>query len=149
MTFAEPPRHQVRLVVSREQAVKAMANARGHIVHVPTVPAELATQTGWTARIQPLGATCIPDDAYGRFGRAEAIHCTCISAWCVGGTPTVKPLTRRCHPCHQLVAGLLVGYPIGHEQPHLLLPICDQEDLLARDALLAFQIREGQVYFSR
>ena len=32
MTFAEPTRHQVRIVVSREQAMHAMAYARAHDV---------------------------------------------------------------------------------------------------------------------
>jgi hypothetical protein len=32
MTFVEPTRHKLRIVVSREQALKAMAYARGHDV---------------------------------------------------------------------------------------------------------------------
>jgi hypothetical protein len=122
-----------------------------YITPHPIAPAEraLATQTGWIAHLELLGACCIPDDLYGKTGRAEAVRCTRIAAWCVGGTRTVKPLMRQRHIIHPLTAGLLVGYPIGHEQPHLLLPICDQEDLLARDAQLCFQIRDGEVLFTK
>jgi hypothetical protein len=119
------------------------------IAHSPTAPAEHASRTGWIAHIKPLGASAIPDDADGTYGRAEAIHCTRISAWCVRGTPTVQPLMRRRHKSHKLDAGLLVACRISDVYPHLLVPICDQEDLLARDARLSFQIRGGAVFFSR
>jgi hypothetical protein len=110
---------------------------------------ELVERTGWLARIEPLGKTWIEDTCCGCFGRAEAVRCISISAWCMASAWGIRSVVPQPHKPHPIDHGCLLRLPLDHDHAGLLVPLCDQAEVPERYTPLRFHIRDGAVFFSQ
>jgi hypothetical protein len=115
----------------------------------PRLRTALLEQTGWMAHIEPLGRPIFSDDCTGSIGRAPAIRCIGIEAWCVCHAPDFRRYTANRHVGHLLDAGLIIQQPVPISPLRFLLPVCDELDLPVCVAPFRFHIRDGTVYFTQ
>jgi hypothetical protein len=120
-----------------------------YLARLPRLYKALAERSGWVLQVEPLGETAISNGPPYRSGRAEAVRCIAMSAWCMCQSWDVEKLVHTRHRGHLISSGQLLLFPGATCQPGSFLPVCDQEALPSPYVPLRFQIRDGTVYFSQ
>jgi hypothetical protein len=120
------------------------------VPYQPRLRGSLREQTGWTAHVVPLDEGVTYQARDGRCGRAKAVRCEAITAWCMGNVPGVRRYgIGPPHGNHALTGGQIFAFPDAALASALLLPVCDEIMLPSSVVPFRFQIRDGTVYFQQ
>jgi hypothetical protein len=108
----------------------------------------LCNQSGWIAQVETIGQIAINGSPTNLQGRAEAVRCLAISAWCQHQHTEKAYRNIRGHPPHLITEGLIASDDTYDWPDSELLPVCAKTNLPKyRRTPFAFHVRDGFVFF--